>query len=50
MFYTLKTIKIVSVAHMLVNFNYSSLNRMRGLNLNCLKIYVSEINKKVFTI
>lgn len=50
MVYNLKTIKIVSVGHMLVHFNYSSLNRMRGLNLNRLKIYVSEINKKVFTV
>lgn len=50
MVYTLKTIKIVSVGHMLVNCNYSSLNRMRGLNLNRLKIYVSEINKTVFNL
>lgn len=50
MVYALKTIKIVSVGHMLVNFNYSSLNRMRGLNLNRLKNYVSEINNIVFTL
>lgn len=50
MVYTLKTVKIVSVGHMLVHFNYSSLNRMRGLNLNRLKMYVSEINQNVFTL